>query len=157
MKAEDKIIKKYGRNTGFRVPDEYFESFYKEMAGKLPEYPEKPHVERLTMWQRVRPYVYMAAMFAGIWLMMKVFVNVSDSSKLNIDNPPQEIVLAMANYDGEFEEISSDNTSEDIDLMEEVGSEYSNIDDFESDFDYKLDPKYANINVNAMIDKAERI
>ncbi len=26
-----------------------------------------------TVWERIRPYVYMAAMFAGIWCMLKMF------------------------------------------------------------------------------------
>jgi uncharacterized linocin/CFP29 family protein len=36
-----------------------------------------------TLWQRVRPLVYLAAMFAGVWCMMQVFSNFSASDNLN--------------------------------------------------------------------------
>ena len=40
-----------------------------------------------TFWGRVRPYVYMAAMFAGIWCMFKMFTMMSNTSTdLSIDN-----------------------------------------------------------------------
>ena len=29
--------------------------------------------EKPTLWVRVRPFIYMAAMFAGVWLMMNIF------------------------------------------------------------------------------------
>ena len=73
MKREDDILKKIGRESGYKVPEGYFEQFVSRMKAALPKrgLPEPVHP---SLWQRLKPYVYMAAMFAGIWLMVKVFV-----------------------------------------------------------------------------------
>lgn len=86
------------------VPEGFFESFAEEMAGRLPENPEaeRPVVLRpKTTWQRLRPYVYMAAMFAGIWCMLKMFTMMTPSAgvDLSIDNNK---VLSSALSDEHF-------------------------------------------------------
>ena len=73
----DSILDRVDRQTGMTVPDGYFESFAARMKDSLPEQPwEKEssgaNVLPRSVWQRVRPYVYMAAMFAGIWLLMNI-------------------------------------------------------------------------------------
>lgn len=65
---------------GMTVPEGYFEQFVPRMMAQLPERPELAagtvDVPR-TLWQKVRPYVYMAAMFAGVWCMLKMFTMIS--------------------------------------------------------------------------------
>lgn len=76
MKTEHDILNSIGRRDGMTVPDGFFEDFAKRMEASLPyrrEAEEKPAVPHLTAWNRMRPYVYMAAMFAGIWCMLKMF------------------------------------------------------------------------------------
>ncbi len=73
MKQDNDILNKIGRKTGYKVPDGYFEQFAARMTEQLPER-EIPQPEEPSLWQRVKPYIYMAAMFAGIWLMVRVFV-----------------------------------------------------------------------------------
>lgn len=74
MKTDDStILKKYGKDPGFKVPENYFEDFNKKMAAMLPDVEITPVDVKPTMWQRVRPLVYLAAMFAGVWCMMSVF------------------------------------------------------------------------------------
>ncbi len=74
MKSEEsEILDKLGRDPGFRVPEGYFEAFNERMAGMLPEVEVTEVDTPPTLWMKVRPYVYMAAMFAGVWCMMKVF------------------------------------------------------------------------------------
>ncbi len=71
MKAEDKIRQRYGSDTGFSVPDGYFDQVFAKIGSELPER-ETPPVVKMTRWQRMKPYVYLAAMFAGIWCTMKM-------------------------------------------------------------------------------------
>lgn len=80
MKHDKDILERLsGGNVGMTVPDGFFESFNKKMVESLPEQPwEKPEAEKSkimprTRWQIVRPYIYLAAMFMGIWCMMKMF------------------------------------------------------------------------------------
>lgn len=73
MKKEDsKILEKLGKEPGFTVPDNYFANFTSQLMDSLPEV-EITEEEKPTLWVRLRPFVYMAAMFAGIWLMMNIF------------------------------------------------------------------------------------
>lgn len=73
MKKKEDILEQVGRKTGYKVPEGYFENFTARMTEQLPER-ELPKPEIITPWQKFRPYIYMAAMFAGIWLMLQVFV-----------------------------------------------------------------------------------
>lgn len=85
MKEEIDILSKLGKDSGFKVPENYFSDFSKKMMESLPEPMLTPQVKP-SLWVRVRPYVYMAAMFAGIWCMMRVFNDLSgvDSNKAQI-------------------------------------------------------------------------
>lgn len=88
MKEENDILKKIDRRDGMTVPEGYFTEFAQRMASSLPptEYEESAGNEKPVMprsiWQRVRPYVYMAAMFAGVWCMMKMFSTITANSDL---------------------------------------------------------------------------
>ena len=84
MKHEDStILKKYGKDPGFKVPENYFDDFNKRMADMLPDVEITPVDVKPTMWQRVKPLVYMAAMFAGVWCMIQVFSNFTNSGNLD--------------------------------------------------------------------------
>ncbi len=84
MKHEDStILKKYGKDPGFKVPENYFDDFNKRMAEMLPDVEITPVDIKPTMWQRVKPLVYLAAMFAGVWCMMQVFTHFTDTSNMN--------------------------------------------------------------------------
>lgn len=94
-------------SAGMKVPDGYFDSFVASMNDKLPYRPEAEDPNYIseeskpkTTWQQLRPYVYLAAMFAGIWLMLQVFASVSITTDLMpIDENP---VLSEAFSDENF-------------------------------------------------------
>ncbi len=72
MKEEDKLLKKVGTENPFRVPEGYFENFTSDLMSRLPE-KEKTDIHREpTTWERVRPWLYMAAMFVGAALIIRV-------------------------------------------------------------------------------------
>ncbi len=132
MKTDHNILEKVGGKTGYTVPDNYFDSVRSKILENLPEYQEqKP--EKLSVWRKVQPYLYMAAMFAGIWCMMKMF-HMMTTTDLSLDNPPESVALAMANADHSEWYTSSDDA--DIFLLEDdICSQYSSIDEFKADFD----------------------
>ena len=67
-------------SAGMTVPEGYFADFAERMSSQLPERPEAecvqapPAVADKSLWQKVRPYVYMAALIAGMLLMLLLFV-----------------------------------------------------------------------------------
>ncbi|MCC8115511.1 MAG: hypothetical protein LIP03_16240 [Bacteroidales bacterium] len=77
MKEEKDISKLIGKSDGMTVPEGYFASFATRMADSLEpnSLEESAHAvpRPQSFWHRVRPYVYLAAMFAGVWCMLKMF------------------------------------------------------------------------------------
>lgn len=123
MKKEDKdILSKIGRNDGMKVPDGYFADFARRMAEELPQRPELAQmasgVPPRSLWERVRPYVYMAAMFAGVWCMLKMFTGISTGNSLTpMENNP---IMAEAFSNDDFmNEYVLDDVS-DRDVMDEM-------------------------------------
>ncbi|WP_281643648.1 hypothetical protein [Bacteroides zoogleoformans] len=73
MKEEGKMLKKTGRENPFRVPEGYFERLSSEVMDRLPEKEKQAVTQREpTRWERVRPWLYMAAMFIGAALIIRV-------------------------------------------------------------------------------------
>lgn len=87
----DKLASK---GDGMTVPEGYFEDFAATMASRLPfreelDMPAAKPTPRQTHWMRVRPYVYMAAMFAGAWCLLKTFsLMAGDPNNTNLDDYP---------------------------------------------------------------------
>ena len=93
MKEENDILSTIGKDSGFKVPENYFSDFAEKMAKSLPNQVIEP-LPQPTLWHRVRPFIYMAAMFAGIWCMMQIFNGIGIKEK-GIYNP--EIVAGFQN------------------------------------------------------------
>ena len=74
MGKEDNILRKVGTQNPFRVPENYFEDFTQELMNKLPEKEPIQYLSEPTLWQRVKPWIYMTAMFVGIMLSVRIFV-----------------------------------------------------------------------------------
>jgi len=117
------ILTKIKRNDGMTVPDGYFEDFASRMAASLPEREwekARPEVMPRSIWQRVRPYVYLAAMFMGVWCMMKMFdLMRTDSTGLSIENNPV-MTAALRNDHFINEYFIREGDVSDYQLMEEL-------------------------------------
>lgn len=74
MKEEEKkLLERCGKNNPFTVPEGYFEHFTDKLMEQLPE--NKPQeLPEVGMWQRVKPWVYMAAMFCGLMFSVRIFM-----------------------------------------------------------------------------------
>lgn len=144
MKEENQLIDKFGREGPWTVPDGYFDAVRVEIESKLPEYTPVAKRQELSLWQRVKPYVYLAAMFAGIWCMMKVFHHASGGGRLSLDNPPEHIAAYMGEMEAEDMLVLPVSDS-DLDLIDDVSGQYSSFDDFQRDFGYEFQPQYAKI------------
>lgn len=131
MKKGDDILKKINRNDGMTVPEGFFEDFAAKMEAMLPERPEAEQprrIEHRTTWQRIRPYVYMAAMFAGIWCMLKMFTMMGPGNiDLSID---KNHILTDALSDDNFvyEYIIDD--LNDSELFDEMYNDSIGVEDF---------------------------
>ena len=72
-KEETDLLKRCGTENPFTVPEGYFANFTEQLMDQLPEREIQP-APQLTLWARVKPWVYMAAMFCGLMLSVRMFV-----------------------------------------------------------------------------------
>lgn len=65
---------KVRRENSFRIPDGYFENLTSEVMSRLPEKNERPvNVKKQpTRWEKIKPWLYMTAMFVGAALIVRV-------------------------------------------------------------------------------------
>ena len=111
MGKEDNILRKVGTKNPFSVPDGYFEQFTQKLMEGLPEkemfiIPSEP-----TLWERVKPWIYMVAMFCGIMLSVRIFVGepkrnefptITQTETENISAEEWELIIRssmMTDYD----------------------------------------------------------
>ena len=100
MKQEDStLLNKYGRDSGFKVPENYFDDFNKRMSAMLPDVEITPVDVKPTMWQRVRPLVYLAAMFAGVWCMLTVLKHVDNNGTIAVGTVAEKLTDDKSNVD----------------------------------------------------------
>ena len=151
MNKNSDILDKIDRRDGLTVPEGYFAAFAEKMENALPqrneaEAPEAVILPTPTLWTRIRPYTYLAAMFAGVWCMLKMFSMMSSPSDTNsiIDHNP---VLAEAIGNDAFINdyiIDDINQWDIIDEMIEEGFDASMLDfDPERDINF-IDPATIN-------------
>ncbi|MBP5498164.1 MAG: hypothetical protein J6X81_02180 [Muribaculaceae bacterium] len=115
MKPEDsKILQQLGKEPGFKVPENFFADINEKIKESLPEVEITRTDVRPSLWVRIRPYVYMAAMFAGVWCMMKVFNGLTETNKQTLT--AKEIAAGM-NVESNVEEFILNNSVSDMDII----------------------------------------
>lgn len=131
------ILEKVNHKDGMKVPDGYFADFAARMADSLPvqewEKPQ-PKVMHRSVWQKVRPYIYMAAMFMGVWCMMKMFdLMRAESPGLSIEgNPVMTAALSNDHFINEY--FINEGDINDYQLMEDLYETGFDIDTYEEEF-----------------------
>lgn len=80
MKEEDTLLKKIGKDNSFKVPDGYFANLTSEVMNRLPDEKTNTFAEApVSMWTKVKPLLYLAAMFVGAAFIIRSF---------SVDNKP---------------------------------------------------------------------
>ena len=92
MSPEEKILQKIGKKNPFTVPENYFENFTQELMDKLPAKEAVLQTEAPTLWQQVKPWLYMAAMFCGIMLSVRIFVGKPQQEEFPISQAEAEML-----------------------------------------------------------------
>ena len=108
MKKEENNLDRLERTNPFRVPDGYMEGLTERIMSQLPEKPreeEKP----ISLSDRIRPWLYMAAVFAGLGLFFEAIVgdealngNAAADSLLVDTKIPVESLEAIDDEDEEY-------------------------------------------------------
>jgi len=118
MKNKKNLDQFKGENP-FKVPEGYFENLTTQIMSQLPEQSEKKEPARtVTMMERVRPWLYMAAVFIGLLLFFKGITGFTGSGDDNMQG--QESLLVHT-------EVSKDQLyDEDEEYLEYLENQYAN-------------------------------
>ncbi|MDE6309367.1 MAG: hypothetical protein K2L93_08760 [Muribaculaceae bacterium] len=149
MAKQPDILTKIDRRTGMTVPDGYFDDFVKRMQAQLPELEATAAARKPAggIWYTIRPYVYMAAMFAGIWCMLHIF-NIMGSNDVDLSIESHPAVAEALSNDTFVEEYILPSYSESdlylqlyesgvtVDDLQESADEFDDIDYIFDDIDY---------------------
>jgi len=124
MNDQKDILAQIDRQSGMNVPDGYFDSFITKMIDTLPMRNEAENPDNIlppppTLWNRIRPYVYLAAMFAGIWCMLKMFVIMSSPTDRNSAIEHNQVLAEAISDDSFINEFVIDDINQ-WDLFDEM-------------------------------------
>ena len=81
MDKERILLKDIAKVDPFKVPEGYFENFTNGIMSQLPIIVQEKAI-KVNLWHRTRPWVYMAAMIAGVALIIRVFVGSPTQSSI---------------------------------------------------------------------------
>lgn len=75
METKDNKLNQLKGNNPFSVPDGYLENLTAQIMDQLPEKEIVHEAKKISLMDRVRPWLYMAAVFAGLGLFFKAIIN----------------------------------------------------------------------------------
>ena len=125
MKKEENNLDRLKGTNPFTVPEGYMEGLTERIMSQLPEKPEE-RAKRISLMDRVRPWLYMAAVFAGLGLFFKVLVGPedkaakTDSLLVKTEVSPASVSALQAAEDEEYLEYLEEQYAGYI-LAEEIG------------------------------------
>lgn len=104
MKNLDDIKKQYGNELPFKVPENYFEQFNSGMMASLPEKEAEQRLKNpvTSIWSRVKPVIYMAAMLTvAFWSIERMTNDRSGSAPVQVtagakDSPTDAVSMKLA-------------------------------------------------------------
>ncbi|HOI80128.1 MAG TPA: hypothetical protein PLI30_11055 [Petrimonas sp.] len=71
METRINKLSEIDRRNPFTVPEDYFSRFNEHIMARLPE-KEMVEPKKVSMWDKAKPWVYMAAMFMGIFFTIQL-------------------------------------------------------------------------------------
>ena len=79
MKTEQNNLDRLKGKNPFTVPEGYMEGLTANIMSQLPEKTPEKEAKKISLMDRVRPWLYMAAVFAGLGLFFKAIVGINGS------------------------------------------------------------------------------
>ena len=118
MKTDENKLKKITQENPFRVPEGYLEGLTSRIMKQIPAV-EEPEAEPISWVERLRPFIYLAAMFAGLGLFFRAVTFLSNTDDamiadtLLVSSETPELSLGII-----WDEGLSDDDEEYLDYLE---------------------------------------
>lgn len=122
MNKKENTLDRLKGKQPFRVPDGYMEGLTNRIMESLPE-PPVMEAESVSLVERIRPWLYLAAVFAGMGLFFKAIIGV-DSAQ---EDPLSDTLLVRSEVpSASLEAIESEAAQEEADYLEYIEERYAN-------------------------------
>ncbi len=106
----------------FRVPEGYMAGLTNQIMDRLPELPEKEEPQSVSLMDRIRPWLYLAAVFIGMGLFFRIIVDADKSvNQASVDS----LLVQSEVSEAAVEAIDADISADDADYLEYIEDQYN--------------------------------
>ena len=106
----------------FRVPEGYMAGVTNQVMDRLPELPKEEEPQSVSLMDRIRPWLYLAAVFIGMGLFFRIIVNADKSvNQASVDS----LLVQSEVSEAAIEAIDADMSAEDADYLEYIEDQYN--------------------------------
>ena len=122
MNKKENTLDRLKGKQPFRVPDGYMEGLTNRIMESLPE-PPVMEAESVSLVERIRPWLYLAAVFAGMGLFFKAIIGVDSARE---DTLSDTLLVRSEMPSASLEAIESEAAQEEADYLEYIEERYAN-------------------------------
>ena len=122
MNKKENTLDRLKGKQPFRVPDGYMEGLTNRIMESLPE-PPVMEAESVSLVERIRPWLYLAAVFAGMGLFFKAIIGVDSARE---DTLSDTLLVRSEVASASLEAIESEAAQEEADYLEYIEERYAN-------------------------------
>ena len=122
MNKKENTLDRLKGKQPFRVPDGYMEGLTNRIMESLPE-PPVMEAESVSLVERIRPWLYLAAVFAGMGLFFKAIIGVDSAREGTLSDT---LLVRSEVPSASLEAIESEAAQEEADYLEYIEERYAN-------------------------------
>lgn len=106
----------------FRVPEGYMAGLTNQIMDRLPELPKEEEPQSVSLMDRIRPWLYLAAVFIGMGLFFRVILDADKSvNQASVDS----LLVQSEVSEAVVEAIDADISADDADYLEYIEDQYN--------------------------------
>lgn len=106
----------------FRVPEGYMAGLTNQIMDHLPELPKEEEPQSVSIMDRIRPWLYLAAVFIGMGLFFRIIVDADKSvNQASVDS----LLVQSEVSEAAVEAIDADISADDADYLEYIEDQYN--------------------------------
>lgn len=118
---KNRTLDQLKKEQPFRVPDGYLEGLTNRIMEELPE-SSIAEMETVSLLDRIRPWLYLAAVFMGLGLFFKVIVALD---VVATSSPAEELIVQSGLPISSLVSIDEETAQEDADYLEYMEDRYT--------------------------------
>jgi len=124
MKKKQNNLEELKGKSPFKIPEGYMEGLTDQIMSQLPEKPRE-EAKSVTFMERARPWLYMAAVFAGLGLFFRAIIGLPGLEG-NGDYPDSLLVHTEVPANTLHSIYADDEYSEDEEYLDYIEAQYAN-------------------------------